>query len=260
MGLVFKARRQSDGEAVALKSLRVELGGDDVSRRRFMHEARSATEVRHPHLVPLLEVGEDQGNLFLVMPFYEGGTLADRIAAGPLDIAAALRYVAQIAAAVDALHAQAIVHRDLKPSNVLLDASGAHVSDFGLSKGSAYTALTMPGQKLGTFDYMAPEIIGGQPAGPPSDIYALGCIAFECLAGKPPFAGRPLFQLALAHLEDDPPDLASMRPDVGAELNWAITRALAKDPAERPPTATAYAHMAAVAGAARAPAQGTDDR
>ncbi|MDQ3937201.1 MAG: serine/threonine protein kinase, partial [Chloroflexota bacterium] len=225
-----------------------ELGDDDVARRRFLHEARSAREIRHAHLVPLLEVGEHEGTMFLVMPFYRGGTLADRIAAGPLPIADAIRYVAEVAAAIDVLHARQVVHRDLKPSNVLLDDTGrAHVSDFGLAKGAAYTALTQPGQKLGTFDYMAPELIRGSAATTATDIYALGCLAYECLAGNPPFAGRPLFQLALAHLEEEPPPLEETRDDVSGGFAWAVTRALAKEPTERPPTATAFANIISLA-------------
>jgi serine/threonine protein kinase len=254
MGVVFRARRSSDGEIVAIKLLRSELGADEVARRRFLHEARSAREITHAHLVPLIEVGEHEGTMFLAMPFYRGGTLAGRIADGPLSIPDAIRYLAEVAAALDALHARQVIHRDLKPSNVLLDDAGrAHISDFGLAKGAAYTALTQPGQKLGTFEYMAPELISGSQATTASDIYALGCLAYECLAGAPPFAGRPLFQLALAHLEEEPPSLDGTRADIPAALAWALTRALAKDPAERPPTATAYANVVSLAARGTSP-------
>ena len=117
------------------------------------------------------------------------------------------------------------------------DGSAA-LTDFGLAKGAAYTVLTRPGQVLGTLDYLAPELVRGGEATPASDIYALGCVAFECLAGKPPFADRSLFGVGTAHLEDDPPD-----PPASPEVSQALLLALAKDPAARPPTATMYAHL-----------------
>jgi len=154
-----------------------------------------------------------------------------------------LRLVAEIGGGLDALHRQGIVHRDLKPSNILLRADGsAALTDFGLAKGPAYTVLTRPGQVLGTLDYLAPELVRGEGATPASDIYALGCVAFECLAGRPPLADRSLFGVGAAHLEDEPPD-----PPAPPEVAWALRRALAKNPAARPPTATAYAHLLRVA-------------
>ena len=143
------------------------------------------------------------------------------------------------AAGLDALHRAGIVHRDVKPSNVMLREDGsAALTDFGLAKGAAYTLLTRPGQVLGTLDYLAPELVRGGEATPASDVYALGCVAFECPAGHAPFADRSLFGVGTAHLEDDPPD-----PPASPELARALLRALEKDPAARPPTATMYAHL-----------------
>jgi serine/threonine protein kinase len=238
VGVVYRAR-SADGRLVAVKHLRPALGEDDAFRRRFAHEARAAREVVHRHLLPLLDVGEASGRPYVVSEYAAGGSLSDRVGGGALGLEDALRLVAEIAAGLDALHAKGIVHRDVKPSNILLRQDGsAALTDFGLAKGAAYTVLTRPGQVLGTLDYLAPELIRGEEATPASDVYALGCVAFECLAGSPPFADRSLFGIGTAHLEDDPP-VPPVRPD----LAWALLRALEKDPAARPPTATTYAHL-----------------
>jgi serine/threonine protein kinase len=250
MGIVFRARRQPDGADVALKVLREELGGDDVFRRRFEHEARSAAEVRNPNLVAVLEAGEAGGRHYLASEFVPGRTLDDRIRAdGALPLADAAQVVGQVASALDALHAAGVVHRDVKASNVLLRDDGtAMLTDFGLAKGEAYTVLTQPGQVLGTLDYLAPELIRGDDATPASDVYALGCLAYECVTGTTPFGGRSIFQIGLAHLDEAPPDPASTRPDCPPRLAEAVLSALAKEPEHRPVPATAYARELAAAG------------
>ena len=245
MGLVYRAVRATDGEVVALKVLRAELSGDETFLRRFAHEVRAAQEVENRHLVPILEAGEADGRHFLAVRHVRGRSLEARIEAeGALPLEDVLRVAAGIASGVDALHRKGLVHRDIKPSNILLDEGGsASLTDFGLAKGPAYTVLTRPGQVIGTLDYLAPELIRGQPATPASDLYALGCVVFECVAGQPPFAGKGLFQIGAAHLEEEPSDPCARREDMPPGLGWAVTRALAKDPSERPATATAYAHM-----------------
>lgn len=136
----------------------------------------------------------------------------------------------------------------MKPSNIMLDENDdAALTDFGLAKGRAYTVLTRPGQVMGTLDYLAPEMIKGGRATAASDIYALGCVAFECLAGHAPFAEKAVFQVAMAHLEDEPPDPCADRDDCPDGVAWAVLRALEKDPAQRPPTATAYARIVGMA-------------
>jgi serine/threonine protein kinase len=242
MGIVFRATREDGGE-VALKVLREELAGDETFRRRFDHEARSASLVRSPHLVPVLEAGEAGGRYYLASEFVSGRTLEERVREnGPLPLEDVTRIAAEVAAALDALHEAGIVHRDVKASNVLLQGDvTAMLTDFGLAKGEAYTVLTKPGQVMGTLDYLAPELIRGDEATPGSDVYALGCLVYECLTGTTPFGGRSVFQIGLAHLDEDPPDPCGARADCPPGLGAAVLRALAKDPTERPPTAAAYA-------------------
>jgi len=244
IGVVFRAT-SDDGSVVALKILKRQLSSDDVYRRRFAREARVARDVRHRHLVPILDLGRAQGYDYLAVAYVDGGSLRECLdAGGPLPVDRSIELAAQVASAIDALHAQGIVHRDVKPSNVMLDADGqAAVTDFGLAKGPAYTVLTVPGQVMGTLDYIAPELIRGEEAGPPGDVYALGCLVYECLAGSPPFGDRHMLDVVQAHLESPPPDLSQQRDDVPRVLAEVVEGAMAKAPAERPRTGTAFAHL-----------------
>ena len=253
MGIVFRALHDGDGRTVALKVLRDELSADDTFKRRLAREARAAAEVDHPNLAPVLEAGEADGRVYLAIRYVEGRSLAGRLLAdGPLPLADLVRLAAEVGAGLDALHDRGIVHRDVKPANILLGSDGAAVlGDFGLAKGRAYTVLTRPGQVLGTLDYLAPELIRGEPAGPLSDLYALGCVLFECVAGAPPFAGRGVLRAGMAHLEEEPGDPARERADVPPSVSWTVRQALAKDPARRPPSAAALARMLRLAAADR---------
>ena len=244
MGMVFRARHD-DGRTVALKVLREELAADEAFRRRLAREASAAAEASHPNLAPVLEAGEADGRLYLAVRFVDGRSLAERLAArGPLPVDQVVRLAAEVGAGLDALHRRGIVHRDVKSANILLAADGTAVlGDFGLAKSRAWTVLTRPGQVLGTLDYLAPELIRGEPAGPLSDLYALGCVLYECLAGAPPFAGRGVLRIGMAHLEEEPGDPAAGRDDVPPALSWTVRQALAKDPARRPTSAAALARM-----------------
>jgi serine/threonine protein kinase len=245
VGVVLRARRASDGQIVALKVLREELAQDEIYRRRFAHEMRAANEAINRHLVSIIDAGEIEGRPYLAMAYLSGPSLEARLEqGGPLSLHDVTMITSEVGGALDTLHRASIVHRDVKPSNVLFDEEGsALLTDFGLAKGRAYTLLTRPGQAMGTLDYMAPELIRGKPASPATDVYALGCVVYECIAGAPPFADRSVFEIGTAHLEEEPPDLTSVRPDTTASLHWVVSRALAKEPNERPSTATAYAHM-----------------
>jgi serine/threonine protein kinase len=249
MGIVFRAVHEPDGEEVALKVLKRVFVEDETFRRRFIHEGRAAQEVKHKHLVPILEAGEIDGRQYLAVAYIRGRSLAELIRDdGPLPIDLGLGVAAGVGSGLDALHDQGIVHRDVKSANVLLDGNSvAMLTDFGLAKGRAYTVLTKAGQVMGTLDYLAPELIKGEPATTATDLYALGCVVYECLVGSAPFAGKPIFQVGIAHLEEPPPDLCTIRPELPQSLGWAVVQALEKDPARRPTSATGYATMLRVA-------------
>jgi serine/threonine protein kinase len=235
-GVVYRA---TDGESeVAVKVLRAE---DPVAQKRFAREARLARASESLHLVPVLEVGES----YIVMPFYRGGSLSRRLQAeGRLSLDDTIDLAAQLGKGLDALHACAVVHRDVKPSNVLLDGSGvAALADFGLARGADSTQLTRDGQLVGTVQYLAPELIEGEEATPASDIYALGCVLYECLIGAPPFKGRGLAEVGFAHLFESPPDPREVLPDLSADITLGLLTALEKDPTRRPTSGTAAARM-----------------
>jgi serine/threonine protein kinase len=243
MGIVFRANRATGGVA-ALKVLRRELSGDETFRRRFEREGRIAAQLDHPHLVEVVDAGEARGLHYLASRFVEGETLADRLERdGPLPLSDVTRLAAELGTALDTLHEAGLVHRDVKPSNVMLGSEGAALTDFGLARGVADSVLTTPGRVVGTLDYLAPEVIRGEPAGPLSDIYALGCLLYECVCGSPPFGSRPFAEAAAAHLTEEPADPSLVRGDLPRALSDALGYGLAKDPADRPPTATAYALM-----------------
>jgi serine/threonine protein kinase len=248
MGLVYKAVGP-DGQQVALKLIRGKLAVDRVFRKRFDREAGAARRVSHAHVVPVLDAGEHKGIPYMAQQFISGGTLQDRIdGKGPLDLESAVTLCLEVAKGLTALHAQQLVHRDLKPANILLDENDrAYITDFGLAKDRDASALTEPGQAVGSMDYMAPEQIRGEEVSALTDVYALGCVMYESLVGEPPFADKEGMQVLWAHLRDEPPEPGSKRKDLSQDVSWAVMRALEKDPERRPPSPTAYARMVQVA-------------
>ena len=247
MGIVFEGT--ADGQdPVALKVVTTELSQDEVFLRRFRREVQAAQKITHPNVVPVLAHGEEGGLPYLVQRLIPGGSLADRIAVrGRLELPYAVELLGAAADGIDALHAAGLVHRDIKPANILLDGDTPYVSDFGLAKDSQASNLTRPGQALGSLDYMSPEQIRGEDVSPATDVYALGCVMWECLTGAPPFGGRPSMRVLFAHLQEEPPDLSAVRPEISAATARAVTRALEKEPEDRPAGAAAY-----VTGVARA--------
>ncbi len=222
-GVVYRV----EGE-LAVKVLR---NTDPVVAKRFAREARLAGAIESRHLVRIVDVGDG----FFAMPYYPRGSLAGSV---PVTVEELGRAAAEIAQALDALHAAGIVHRDVKPSNVLLGDDGAVLADFGLARGADSTQLTHDGQLLGTAHYLAPELSEGAVATPASDISALACLLYEAATGAPPFAGRNEAEIGYAHLVEEPP-----RPDLPGELPDAILLGLAKDPRDRPTSATALHRM-----------------
>ena len=203
MGVVFRAVREPSGETVALKVLREEFAEEELYRRRFQREARIALQLVHKNIVPVLDSGEDSGHLYLASRFVPGCTLSERIAVhGRLSLAEVFRLASEMGRALDALHTRGLVHRDVKPANVMIDEDGAAaLTDFGLARAIADTVLTRTGAVVGTVDYLAPELIRGERANPSSDLYAMGCLLYECLAGTPPFAGRSFVDTLIAHAQ-----------------------------------------------------------
>jgi serine/threonine protein kinase len=249
MGIVFEGT-EDGGEPVALKVVTTELSQDEVFLRRFRREVKAAQKIEHPNVVPVLDDGVEGGLPYLVQRLIPGGSLADRVEkSGPLPLEEAVRLLAGAAAGIDALHGAGLVHRDIKGANILLEGETPYVSDFGLAKDSQASNLTRPGQALGSLDYMSPEQIRGEDVSPATDIYALGCVMFEVLTGTPPFGGRPSMRVLFAHLQEPPPDLSASRNDISPAVARAISRALEKEPEDRPSSATEY-----ITGIARAAA------
>jgi predicted Ser/Thr protein kinase len=242
MGVVYLAIDRRLGRRVALKVIVPELAADPQFRQRFEREARVAATLEHPHVVPVYEAGEHDGSLFIAMRFIDGRDLATEVRDhGRLAPDRLGRIVLQVAGALDAAHRSGVVHRDVKPANVLLTGSGddeqAYLTDFGLTReAAAESGLTLTGQWVGTVDYAAPEQILGEPTDARSDVYALGCLAFQGLTGTPPFQGAPAARL-FAHMHEPPPSASAARPELDPEVDATLARALAKKPADRFPSA-----------------------
>ena len=246
MGRVFRGHAP-DGSEAAIKLVKSDYANDETFRRRFVREARIAQSVVHPHVVPVLDTGEHMGLPFMVQRFIDGQSLEQRLRRdGQLDRPTAVRICSDVADGLEALWAAGMVHRDLKPGNIMLDRDGtAYITDFGLAKDTQGSVLTLPGQALGSMDYMAPEQIRGEPVTAASDIYALGCVMFESLCGRTPFSHAQGMRILWAHLQETPPDPREFRPDLSAAFCEALFSALQKEPENRPQTASAYARALA---------------
>jgi serine/threonine protein kinase/tetratricopeptide (TPR) repeat protein len=244
MATVYLARDLKHDRAVALKVLRAELSAI-VGAERFLQEIRLTAGLQHPHILPLLDSGEAAAFLYYVMPYVEGEALRQRLSReGQLPLDEALRLTREVADALDYAHQQGIIHRDIKPENILLSRDHALVADFGIAKPPASdgaTALTETGLVLGTAAYMSPEQAAGHPVTAASDVYSLGCVLFEMLAGHPPFLA-PTPQAALARRFTEPvPSIRVLRHDVPTGVDAALRRALSRSPEERYGRATAFA-------------------
>jgi serine/threonine-protein kinase len=247
MGEVYKARDTRLDRAVAIKVLPDSLASDPEFRERFDREARTISQLTHPHICTLYDVGEAAGTAFLVMEYLEGETLEQRLRTRALPLDEALQIAIQIADALSVAHHRGIVHRDLKPGNVMLTKSGAKLLDFGLAKTSGAGAsatdlsmlrttpanLTTEGAIVGTFQYMAPEQLEGGEADARSDIFAFGALLYELVSGRKAFDGRSRASLIAAILEHDPPPLTSLQPLAPSSLDHIVAKCLVKNPDDR---------------------------
>jgi serine/threonine-protein kinase len=241
-GRVVAAHDELLDRPVALKILQSAVP-DAHARARFLREARAAAALVHPNVVTVFDIGAVDGPLtgdgttpYIAMELVDGPSLAQVIAGrGPLPVADAVEVTRQVLAGLGAAHARGLLHRDVKPSNALLAPDGTvKLTDFGIATGTAGgLTLTQPGAVLGTVAYLAPERVAGEAATVASDLYAVGVVLHEMLAGSPPFTGDSAVAVALAHGTRTPPSLAGLRPEVGPELDALVGRALAKDPAAR---------------------------
>jgi ABC-type branched-subunit amino acid transport system substrate-binding protein len=243
MGVVYRATDLSLERPVALKLIAPELAEDERFRDRFLREPRLAASLDHPNVIPIYEAGEHDGKLYLAMRFVEGSDLKSVLERdGELAPERAMDLLAQVAGALDAAHRRALVHRDVKPANILLDRDGhVYLTDFGITK-QLGGASTDTGRVVGTLDYLAPEQIRGDPVDGRTDVYALGCVLYECLAGAPPFRRATEAETLWAHMQEEPEPLRR-RP----ALDSVLRKALAKDRDDRYRTGAELVQAAAAA-------------
>ena len=261
MGEVYRARDTRLERTVAIKILPEHLSCSSELKVRFEREARAVSSLNHPHICHLYDVGLQDGTSFLVMEYLEGESLADRLRKGPLPLKQALQFSIQIADALTNAHRAGILHRDLKPGNVMLTAGGAKLLDFGLAKtaptlsGSAAAAisgmtpstptmtlaelsspskgLTQRGTVVGTFQYMAPEVLQGAEADARSDVFSLGCVLYEIVTGRRAFEGKSQLSVLTSILERDPEPVSEVQPTSPAALDHLVKKCLEKNPDER---------------------------
>jgi Protein kinase domain len=261
MGVIYRATELSLGRPVALKLIATEQASDPDVRERFEREARLTASIEHPNVVPVYAAGEEDGHLYLVMRYVPGTDLHHLLRSeGALEPARAASIVAQVAGALDAAHAAGLVHRDVKPANVLLAGSHAYLSDFGITRVQASdTRITDSGNWIGTVDFMAPEHLRGEPTDARADVYALGCVLYTALTGTPPFRRETVPATITAHLHEGPPRPSAVALGVPVAFDAVIARALAKEPADRYPSAgdLGRAALAAAAGERASTARGS---
>jgi eukaryotic-like serine/threonine-protein kinase len=223
---------------VAVKRLSASLVGDEVLQERFFREARLAAALSHPNLVSVYDVGEEDGLPYIVMEYVEGETLAELMRRkGPLEQERAVELLVQVCAGLEHAHEAGLVHRDIKPQNLLVRSDGVvKIADFGIARTLQATQLTQVGTVLGTAAYLAPEQAAGERVTAAADIYSLGVVAYELLSGRTPYEFESLADLAVKQRQPPPP----LR-DVPPRLEHAVLRALAFKPANRPPSAAAFA-------------------
>jgi serine/threonine-protein kinase len=244
MSSVFRSRDLQLDRSVAIKILHERFVDDPEYVERFRREARAVARLSHPHIVTVIDRGEDGGRQYIVFEHVDGENLKELVArTGPLPVRRAVELALAVADGLAFAHDHGLVHRDVKPQNVLLSREGdVKVTDFGIARSlDVEHGVTQTGTVLGTGEYLAPEQASGQPVSPATDVYSLGVVLWELLVGDVPFSGENFVAVALRHVNEPPPSLRQLRPDVPPRLAAAVERALAKDPADRFPSMAALA-------------------
>ncbi|ANI42968.1 hypothetical protein MYVA_5954 [Mycolicibacterium vaccae 95051] len=245
MGEVYEARDTEKGRVVALKILLEQYAEDPGYRSRFTREANAAAGLQEPHVVPIHDWGEIDGKLFIDMRLVRGTDLRKLTKRGPLEPGRAVHIISQIAAALDAAHAEGLIHRDVKPENIVVSGDDfAHLLDFGIAEKAGDTRLTQAGMTIGSWAYMAPERLSGDPTTKSVDIYSLACVLYEVITGARPFAVDSMQQVVNAHLHTPAPHASATNPRIPAALDAVIERGMAKEPDERYGSAGALARAA----------------
>lgn len=247
MGEVYRAYDTARERMVAIKLLRPDMAADHSFQERFRRESRVAARLQEPHVIPVHDFGEIDGVLYIDMRLVEGASLKDVLRAeGALPPVRAVSILRQVAAALDAAHANGLIHRDIKPENVLLTADDfAYLVDFGIAHGGGEASVTSTGLVVGSSAYMAPERFSGERGGPASDVYSLACLLYESLTGRAPFEAADVRQVWSAHMFAPPPRPSIMRRGVSRAFDDVIARGMAKQPHDRYPSAGELARAAA---------------
>jgi serine/threonine-protein kinase len=238
MSSVYRAQDRLLERTVAIKLLHEHYSRDEDYVERFRREARAAAQLSHPNIVTVIDRGEDSGRQFIVFEYIDGQNLKELVQSeGRLPVRTALELAIEAGHALAFAHEHGLVHRDVKPQNVLLGNGEVKVTDFGIARSAdVQQGLTQTGTVLGTSDYIAPEQASGQPVSSLSDVYSLGVVVYELLAGEPPYSGENFVAVAMQHVNDPVPSVAAVRPDVPLRLDAALQRAMAKDPGNRFPS------------------------
>ncbi|MGA8545915.1 MAG: serine/threonine-protein kinase, partial [Mycobacterium sp.] len=247
MGDVYEAEDTRKGRVVALKLISPQFSDDPMFRTRMQREAGAAGRLTEPHVVPIHDYGQINGQLYLDMRLIDGANLATVLKrSGPMSPPRAVAIVRQVASALDAAHANGVTHRDVKPENILITGDDfAYLVDFGIARSNSDQGITQTGMAMGTYKYMAPERFSGNEVTYRSDIYALACVLGECLTGSPPFRADSIERLVAAHLMEPPPRPSQLGPGpIPAALDQVIARGMAKNPEERYRTAGELANAA----------------
>ena len=236
MSVVYAAEHVRLGRMVALKLLAPALATDETFQDRFIRESQLAASLDHPNIIPIYDAGEAEGFLYIAMRHVDGVDLGSHLEqGGQLPLGQTLFYMEQVAGALDQAHSQGLVHRDVKPANILIarPSDRVYLTDFGVVKQTSSAGLTKTGFFLGTFEYAAPEQIEGRPVDGRTDLYALGCVLYECLSGEPPFRAETEGTVIHAHLVEPPPTATDKRPDLPRGINDVIATAMAKSMDDR---------------------------